>query len=103
MPPITKLFSPTTKQKMQSLACTRGTLHFDVAERTGFEPLQDSSGKSPVSESSGAKLSAVGAPNPILDTDSKRVDDPDLLRLIEAWPKLNQRTKKAVLKLVGNG
>lgn len=81
---------------MQRFAIDCETLHFGHADGEGFEPLQDSSGNSQVSEGGGAKSSAVGAPNRHPDP----LVDPELKQLVEAWGTLTQTTREAILALV---
>ena len=45
-----------------------------------------------------AKSGAVGAENDALDVS----DDPRLLRLIDAWPRLSEETRDAITRLAGD-
>jgi hypothetical protein len=58
----------------------------------GFEPTQDSSGKSTIAEQFGAESGAVDARNgPI---------DPDLAAVVEAWAGLPTAIKAGILAMV---
>jgi hypothetical protein len=54
----------------------------------GIEPTANSPEKTPLSAESGAKSSALGA-------------DPDLSRIIDAWPDLPLHIRAAVQALIG--
>lgn len=57
---------------------------------TGLELPQELPGKPIISQSRGAESGAVGA------------RDPDLARLIAAWPTLPEPIRRAILALVGS-
>lgn len=58
----------------------------------GFEQPSESTGKSTIGETGGAESGAVGAPI--------TASDPDLARIVAAWPALDAATKEAILKMI---
>jgi len=63
---------------------------------TGFELPQETTGNSSGSSQSGAESGALGARKPAFDA----LADPDLARLIEAWPTLPDAIRRAIVAMV---
>ena len=60
--------------------------------RTGLEHLAKTPGKTTDSKASGAESGAVA--------DEIGPIDPDLRRIIEAWPRLSEKVKSATLAMI---
>jgi len=66
----------------------------------GAERAPDSTGKSAISQTGGAESGAVGARNADSAAPSPTPTDPELARLVEAWPKLPEAIRRGILAMV---
>lgn len=65
---------------------------------TGLEPTPKPSGKPEGPAQSGAESGALGARDEV-----ERMTDPSLDAVVQAWPRLAEATRRAVLRLVEGG
>ena len=63
---------------------------------TGLEPPLSNTGETSIPSESGAESGALGAQKPAFDAFA----DPELARLIEAWPTLPDAIKAGILAMV---
>jgi hypothetical protein len=70
---------------------------------TGLEHPPESPGKTAFSESRDAESDAPRAPEPVADDLPATTGDPDLRRVVEAWPTLSEAIRRAVMALIGTG